>query len=392
MEEQKPDVLFKIVLMGDAGVGKSSLINRAVRNIFSEFYKLTMGVDFALKVHSWVERGVRFQWWDIAGAERFGNMMPTYLRETDAVILMWDATRPATFDALPQYLQFIKKDLPIIFVRSKADQDNKDVQDDLEARKKIIAEWTASRGTVPEDVAIMDTSSKDSLGIDELENAMLTLMPRLIQKQEERKNSPVVSRPVSREVLRAPPPRVAAPVAPQTPSIFSERLAKIQHTRKPRRAELEQCFAVLPDYSADEAKAEKTLDFPWVLLHLDSIEPNCETARFIRQKISDDYLEFNQSFEDFEKTIVRPKEGPVVELLKLLDEEERSFAPKIITLLFFASYSDRKVAERDIERKFILDVAKNLYLKQEPFQDLDHTKAPKAVLAIVAKHSPGLMN
>ena len=69
------EYLFKVLVIGDIGVGKTSLIKRYVHHIFGQTYKPTIGVDFALKVINWdPETLIRLQLWDIAGQERFGTM------------------------------------------------------------------------------------------------------------------------------------------------------------------------------------------------------------------------------------------------------------------------------------------------------------------------------
>lgn len=71
----KKEHLYKILVIGDLGTGKTSFIKRYVHKFFSNSYRATIGVDFALKVIPWDESTiVRLQLWDIAGQERFGNM------------------------------------------------------------------------------------------------------------------------------------------------------------------------------------------------------------------------------------------------------------------------------------------------------------------------------
>ncbi|KAG0045626.1 rab32, member RAS oncoprotein [Gryganskiella cystojenkinii] len=98
------EYLFKVLVLGDSGVGKTSIIKRYVHNIFSMNYKSTIGVDFALKVVQWApDTVVRMQLWDIAGQERFGNMTRVYYKEAVAALVVYDVTRPKTFEAVAKW-------------------------------------------------------------------------------------------------------------------------------------------------------------------------------------------------------------------------------------------------------------------------------------------------
>lgn len=110
--------------MGDLGTGKTSIIRRYVHNIFSTNYKSTVsrdtkrclittiiptvyfqiGVDFALKVIQWgPDIIVRLQLWDIAGQERFGNMTRVYYKEALGAFVVYDVTRPPTFEGVTRW-------------------------------------------------------------------------------------------------------------------------------------------------------------------------------------------------------------------------------------------------------------------------------------------------
>jgi Ras-related protein Rab-32 len=93
------DIQFKVLVVGEPGVGKTSLIKRYVHGIFSNNYKATIGVDFALKRVQWNENIViNLQFWDLAGQERFGTQVRTYFREAVGAIVLYDITRPDTKD------------------------------------------------------------------------------------------------------------------------------------------------------------------------------------------------------------------------------------------------------------------------------------------------------
>ena len=89
--QPKNEFLFKVLVIGELGTGKTSFIRRYVHTYFSENYRATIGVDFSLKVINWNENDedgetvIRLQMWDIAGQERFGNMTRVYYRVSTEV-------------------------------------------------------------------------------------------------------------------------------------------------------------------------------------------------------------------------------------------------------------------------------------------------------------------
>nr|XP_053633154.1 uncharacterized protein LOC128689093 [Cherax quadricarinatus] len=100
----KREHLYKILVIGELGTGKTSIIKRYVHQFFSQHYRATIGVDFALKVLNWDSNTViRLQLWDIAGQERFGNMTRVYYKEAVGAFVVFDVTRAQTFDAVTKW-------------------------------------------------------------------------------------------------------------------------------------------------------------------------------------------------------------------------------------------------------------------------------------------------
>ncbi|XP_061660266.1 ras-related protein Rab-38 [Syngnathoides biaculeatus] len=125
------ELLFKVLVIGDLGVGKTSIIKRYVHHIFSQHYRATIGVDFALKVLQWdPDTVVRLQLWDIAGQERYGNMTRVYYREAVGALVVFDSTRASTFDAVLKWKDDLDskvtlnngKPVPAVLLANKADQ------------------------------------------------------------------------------------------------------------------------------------------------------------------------------------------------------------------------------------------------------------------------------
>ncbi|UJR23928.1 hypothetical protein I4U23_026900 [Adineta vaga] len=109
--DQKREYLFKVLVIGELATGKTALVKRYVHNFFSEHYRATIGVDFALKIVKYDDDTViRLQLWDIAGQERFGNMTRVYYKEAVGCFIVFDVTRGSTFEAVTKW---------------KADLDNK---------------------------------------------------------------------------------------------------------------------------------------------------------------------------------------------------------------------------------------------------------------------------
>uniref|UniRef100_A0A8C4R7N2 Ras-related protein Rab n=1 Tax=Eptatretus burgeri TaxID=7764 RepID=A0A8C4R7N2_EPTBU len=130
MEETNKEFLFKVLVIGDLGVGKTSIIKRYVHQMFSHNYRATIGVDFALKVIPWNEDTlVRLQLWDIAGQERFGNMTRVYYKEAVGAFVVYDITRSSTFEAVMKWKHDIDEKvylpgglpLPVVLLANKCD-------------------------------------------------------------------------------------------------------------------------------------------------------------------------------------------------------------------------------------------------------------------------------
>uniref|UniRef100_A0A8C2WW66 Ras-related protein Rab n=1 Tax=Cyclopterus lumpus TaxID=8103 RepID=A0A8C2WW66_CYCLU len=125
------ELLFKVLVIGDLGVGKTSIIKRYVHQIFSQHYRATIGVDFALKVLQWNnDTVIRLQLWDIAGQERYGNMTRVYYREAVGALVVFDVTRASTFDAVLKWKDDLDskvtlnhgRPVPAVLLANKCDQ------------------------------------------------------------------------------------------------------------------------------------------------------------------------------------------------------------------------------------------------------------------------------
>ena len=106
---QEYDYLFKLLLIGNSSVGKSSLLVRFVDDIWEENFVPTIGVDFKLKTLEVNGKKVKLQIWDTAGQERFKNITASYYRGGNGVLVVYDITDRDSFTNLTSWLIEIEK-------------------------------------------------------------------------------------------------------------------------------------------------------------------------------------------------------------------------------------------------------------------------------------------
>ncbi|MHA1608209.1 MAG: GTP-binding protein [Candidatus Freyarchaeota archaeon] len=126
--ENEYSYLFKVVVVGDGGVGKTSITMRFSQGIFRESYKMTIGVDFAVKTIEvdtpFGRRLVKYQVWDQSGQERFAHIRPLYYRGAIGSLCVYDVTNYESFEHLPSWIEEVEQycgDIPMILVGNKRD-------------------------------------------------------------------------------------------------------------------------------------------------------------------------------------------------------------------------------------------------------------------------------
>lgn len=103
------DFLFKLVLIGDSGVGKSCLLLRFADDAFTESYISTIGVDFRFRTLNVAGKTVKLQIWDTAGQERFRTITSAYYRGADGIIMVYDVTKKDSFDHVKDWLAEVNR-------------------------------------------------------------------------------------------------------------------------------------------------------------------------------------------------------------------------------------------------------------------------------------------
>jgi len=124
-KDDEYDFLFKVVLIGDSGVGKSNLLSRFTRNDFSAESKSTIGVEFATRTITVEGKVIKAQIWDTAGQEKYRAITSAYYRGAVGALLVYDITRTATFEHLERWLSELldhaDKDIRVMLVGNKCD-------------------------------------------------------------------------------------------------------------------------------------------------------------------------------------------------------------------------------------------------------------------------------
>ncbi|XP_011050787.1 PREDICTED: ras-related protein Rab-32 isoform X4 [Acromyrmex echinatior] len=179
---EKREHLYKILVIGELGAGKTSIIKRYVHQFFSQHYRATIGVDFALKVLNWDPHTIiRLQLWDIAGQERFGNMTRVYYKEAVGAFIVFDVTRSATLDAVVKWKQDLDSkvqlpdgsSIPCVLLANKCDQQkegliNSPAKMDEYCKEKNFSGW-------------FETSAKENINIEE---AAKFLVNKILQNDQ----------------------------------------------------------------------------------------------------------------------------------------------------------------------------------------------------------------
>ncbi|KAH9791407.1 ras-related protein RABA1a [Citrus sinensis] len=107
--DEEYDYLFKLVLIGDSGVGKSNLLSRFTKNEFNLESKSTIGVEFATRSLRIDNKVIKAQIWDTAGQERYRAITSAYYRGAVGALLVYDVTRHATFQNVGRWLRELRE-------------------------------------------------------------------------------------------------------------------------------------------------------------------------------------------------------------------------------------------------------------------------------------------
>ncbi|XP_052693923.1 ras-related protein Rab-11B-like [Crassostrea angulata] len=188
--EDQYDFIWKVVLVGDSGVGKTNLLSRFTRNEFNAESKTTIGVEFATRNVQIRGKTVRAQIWDTAGQERYRAITSVYYRGAVGALVLYDITKPATFENLDKWISELKEHADpcvcIMIVGNKTDLRSQRVVSTEEGR--LLAEKYR--------YSFIETSALDASNVGEAFNNLLV---DIFNIQTEAEKSDSTSRIVPQE-------------------------------------------------------------------------------------------------------------------------------------------------------------------------------------------------
>jgi Ras-related protein Rab-35 len=177
------DHLFKLLIIGDSGVGKSSLLVRFADNHFSGNYITTIGVDFKIRTIEINGERVKLQIWDTAGQERFRTITSTYYRGTHGVIVVYDVSSGESFANVKRWLHEIDANCDVvnrILVGNKNDDPD----------RKVVLTEDARRFADQMGIQLFETSAKDNINVEEMFRSVTSLVLKSKKDQKERLDDP----------------------------------------------------------------------------------------------------------------------------------------------------------------------------------------------------------
>lgn len=156
---------FKLVLLGESAVGKSSLVLRFVRNEFSDFRESTIGAAFLTQsVNLDESTTIKFEIWDTAGQERYKSLAPIYFRNSNAAVIVYDITQPpeTSFEKAKSWVRELQRQadpsIVIMLVGNKTDMDSQ-----RKTSREIGEQYAKEEGLL-----FAEASAKTGEGVEEL--------------------------------------------------------------------------------------------------------------------------------------------------------------------------------------------------------------------------------
>ena len=162
----------KIIFIGDVNVGKTTIINRIQGNDFEERYDATIGIDFCLKIIKHNNNEIKLQMWDTAGQEKYRGLIPSYIRNSSMIILVYDVTSKKSFENIPKWIDFIQsiEKTKMVICGNKIDlNNNRVITDDM--AKELKNKYTDM------DILHFEVSAKNNSNMNDMFYEVVANLP-----------------------------------------------------------------------------------------------------------------------------------------------------------------------------------------------------------------------
>lgn len=169
---------FKLVLLGESAVGKSSIVHRFVKNSFDDMRESTIGAAFLTQSITLPENNttVKFEIWDTAGQERYKSLAPMYYRNANAALCVYDITSRASFTKAQGWIKELKKQAPegivICLVGNKSD-----LTDSREVEEEDVQNYIAELNEEDSKILYTECSAKSGDGVLDIFNKVARALP-----------------------------------------------------------------------------------------------------------------------------------------------------------------------------------------------------------------------
>jgi len=172
---------FKVLLLGAPAVGKTSILHRFVKNLFSYDYITSIGINYLTKEIKLEPKNVaKLVIWDIAGQEKFRFLRKEFYSGANGALIIFDLTRVKTYEAIDEWLsemfEILKKDIPIVIIGNKLDlikEINRLIDDE------VVKDYAEKKNSI-----FIETSAKTGENVENAFKKLALLMIKYISKQK----------------------------------------------------------------------------------------------------------------------------------------------------------------------------------------------------------------
>ena len=169
------DFLFKLLLIGDSGVGKTCILVRFSEDAFNSTFISTIGIDFKIRTVEIEGKKIKLQIWDTAGQERFRTITTAYYRGAMGIMLVYDVTHEKSFENIRNWIRNIEEnasaDVEKMILGNKCDLED----------SRVVTKERGSMLATEHDIKFFETSAKSGLNVEE---AFLTLARDIKEKMD----------------------------------------------------------------------------------------------------------------------------------------------------------------------------------------------------------------